>query len=115
MMVNMYRQTNILRTLYLRNSDQSKFIFNMQIKETVIEYSEDSDCQRCIDLDDAVKKVDDNKYLGCGCEIKFKLKEKWEGDIYFYYGLENFYQVCISSTFNITCQGLLRLGRECMI
>ena len=28
----------------------------------------------------------------CKCEIKFKLEEDWNSDIYLYYGLTNFYQ-----------------------
>ena len=44
-------------------------------------------------MDKGITSVDQDKHLNCECEIKFKLKEKWDGDIYFYYGLENFYQV----------------------
>lgn len=70
----------------------SLLVTSNNIKEQVIEYTDNQDCKKCIDLDNAVKSENDNKFLNCTCEIKFRLNLKWEGDVYFYYGLSNFYQ-----------------------
>jgi len=62
------------------------------IREKIIEYTDNDACRQCITKDEGITSPDQNKFLACKCEIKFKLNEKWDGDIYFYYGLDNFYQ-----------------------
>lgn len=66
------------------------YLLLLQIKEKVIEYSEDSNCTTC---KSKISSAATGKPSKCSCHVEFSLNEKWSGDVYFYYGLTNFYQV----------------------
>ena len=36
----------------------------------------------------------------CVCKVKFNLSQEFKGDVFMYYGLSNFYQVCYISHVN---------------
>ena len=56
-----------------------------KIKEKVIEYSDHPNCQHC--------KSGPLLLPGnCTCRIDVKVETKWAGDVYFLYGMSNFYQ-----------------------
>jgi len=63
-------------------------ITSNNIKEKVIEYTDFqlSDCEKC------QNDLDVELVQSCMCTVEFKLDEQWDGDVYFYYGLTNFYQ-----------------------
>jgi hypothetical protein len=64
-----------------------------KIEEKVIEYSSNKDCMKCEDrgLLDTFKQGQPLEPL-CKCSIPFNITSLWEGDVFFYYGLSNFYQ-----------------------
>ena len=67
-------------------------ITSLDIKEKVIDYT---DCKSTTDT--AVMCKDEIKEQNatdrdCKCSIPFTLDEDWEGEVFMYYGLENFYQ-----------------------
>ena len=62
----------------------------LQIKEKVIEYSENSNCGGC---KSNLSSVPIGNPSNCSCHVEFSLDEEWSGDVYFYYRLTNFYQV----------------------
>ena len=65
------------------------------MKEHIIEYSENDNCKKCENgLEENFKNA---KVTNCGCNITFKLDTAWDDDVYFYYGLSNFYQVTMCS------------------
>ena len=61
----------------------------LQIKEKVIDYSEDLNCANCKSKISSAATATSN----CPCDVEFSLDEQWSGDVYFYYRLTNFYQV----------------------
>ncbi|XP_022131016.1 cell cycle control protein 50A [Pieris rapae] len=65
--------------------------FSDEVKEHVIDYTycmkEDAVNETC------AKFIKDTKMLEpCVCQINFNLTEDFKGDVYFYYGLSNYYQ-----------------------
>jgi len=61
-----------------------------KIKEKVFEYSENEKCRRCENgLEERMKR---GLSRDCNCTIDVHLNTKWEGDVFFLYGLSNFYQ-----------------------
>ncbi|XP_057297991.1 cell cycle control protein 50A-like [Hydractinia symbiolongicarpus] len=64
------------------------------VKEMVIEYSTHENCKDCRDEleKDGLSNFKNGIPINCNCTIDFDLDTKWEGDVYFYYGLSNFYQ-----------------------
>ena len=60
------------------------------IKEKTIEYSSDKGCYKCEEELTVNFKKGISK--NCKCTLNFNLTEKWEGDVFFYYGLTDFYQ-----------------------
>lgn len=69
-------------------------LYLFQINEKVIEYSSNKTCfDKCENA--LAKNFVEGIKVDCKCDIKFSLKEKWEGDVFFYYGLSDFYQVCL--------------------
>jgi len=63
-----------------------------KIEEKVIEYSANQDCQKC--EKGLLDKFKEGKAIDppCTCSINFNISSLWEGDVFFYYGLSNFYQ-----------------------
>ena len=41
---------------------------------------------------ECAESIKPNEFSTCPCEVKFNLTENWDGDVYFYYALSNFYQ-----------------------
>lgn len=70
----------------------SLLVTSNNIKETVIDYTSHNSCKKCVEQDEDPSKRSDPKILDCSCEVTFSLDSKWEEDVYFYYGLSNFYQ-----------------------
>lgn len=62
-----------------------------KVKENVIVYSDHPNCQHC--KEGLARRFRQGlPPLPCNCSIEIKLPTKWPGDVYFGYGLENFYQ-----------------------
>jgi len=71
--------------------------FTNGIKEKELDYTEcknldnlEEECAKTIQ--DAWKPENLSNWKPCKCEVPFKLDEDWEGPVYLYYGLTNFYQ-----------------------
>jgi len=61
-----------------------------KIKEKTFVYSDHVNCQKCkLGLEEKMKR---GLLQNCTCSIDLKLETKWSGDVYFLYGLSNFYQ-----------------------
>ncbi|XP_046813065.1 cell cycle control protein 50A isoform X1 [Vespa crabro] len=64
--------------------------FSDKVKEQTIDYtycnSNSTDGKRCIDI------IAQNPKNACYCEINFVLSTDFDGEVYMYYGLTNFYQ-----------------------
>lgn len=63
-----------------------------QVQEKYVEYTncETSNGERC---DKFLENVT-NTGKTCVCTVKFSLSQAFKGDVFMYYGLSNFYQVC---------------------
>lgn len=59
------------------------------IKEKIIEYSSNDKCSPC---EEKLKNFTNGIAANCKCEITFNLTSKWDGNVFFYYGLSDFYQ-----------------------
>ena len=57
----------------------------------MIDYSDNADCKLCDGP--ALTTFNEGTASNCTCVITFDLTSKWQGDVFFYYGLTNFYQV----------------------
>lgn len=63
--------------------------FSDEVKEHVIDYT------HCMKEDENITCADyikQNNMEPCTCQIPFNLTEDFKGDVYFYYGLSNYYQ-----------------------
>ena len=76
----------------------------------ILEYSEHKACQPC--KEDLETKFKQGIKSGCSCSIDFNLKNDWDGDIYFYYGLSNFYQVSEAIALYVMVPGLRLMVRH---
>ncbi|KAJ8712939.1 hypothetical protein PYW08_008243 [Mythimna loreyi] len=63
--------------------------FSDEVKEHVIDYT---NCQREGDNITCADYIKQNSMEQCTCRINFNLSEDFKGDVYFYYGLSNYYQ-----------------------
>lgn len=65
------------------------------MREQVIDYTF---CERKVDAVKCAEYIKDPEFIKdpsaekCTCEIQFNLTEDFKGDVYFYYGLSNYYQ-----------------------
>ncbi|XP_026314221.1 cell cycle control protein 50A isoform X2 [Hyposmocoma kahamanoa] len=70
--------------------------FSDEVREQVIDYTYcekiDSEGTKCADYIKDPEFIKDPLNKTCICEIKFNLTEDFKGDVYFYYGLSNYYQ-----------------------
>ncbi|XP_065654307.1 cell cycle control protein 50A isoform X3 [Hydra vulgaris] len=63
------------------------YVTTSNIQEMIIEYT---NCQNCeANLEPMFKQ---GKSTNCKCELSINLNTSWKGDVFFYYGLSNFYQ-----------------------
>ncbi|XP_041972284.1 apyrase-like [Aricia agestis] len=62
--------------------------FSDEVKEHVIDYTD------CVNEDNitCAQFIKENNMETCVCQIPFNLTEDFMGDVYFYYGLSNYYQ-----------------------
>ncbi|VDP51037.1 unnamed protein product [Schistosoma margrebowiei] len=62
-------------------------------KEVVVEYTHCEDTVRHTRCSELVRLPDFYRtYNICSCKVEFELKEEFKGQVYFYYGLSNFFQ-----------------------
>jgi hypothetical protein len=67
-------------------------ITSLNIKEKVIDYTDcNSTRNAVVKCKDEISKQSATE-RDCFCSIPFTLEEDWEGEVFMYYGLENFYQ-----------------------
>jgi len=74
--------------------------FTNGIKEKELDYTKCTNVknltnpkEECADkIQDAWKPENLNDWKPCKCEVHFELDEDWDGPVYLYYGLTNFYQ-----------------------
>ena len=73
--------------------------FTNGIKEKELDYTEcinldnlEEECAKTIQDAWKPENLNDSKWKPCKCEVPFKLDEHWDGPVYLYYGLTNFYQ-----------------------
>ncbi|XP_056415260.1 cell cycle control protein 50C-like [Hyla sarda] len=64
----------------------SWIVATTNVKEIWITYSDN--CSYCTQL----RENSSNSETPCSCFVQFSVKEKIEGDVFFYYGLSNFFQ-----------------------
>ncbi|XP_022053005.1 transmembrane protein 30C [Acanthochromis polyacanthus] len=57
-------------------------------QEFKMDYTEAGSCDKCFEK----RKNASNAVLPCTCKVVFELKNKFKGDVFFYYGLRNFHQ-----------------------
>ena len=95
------RLGTILLTYSKISPKSNAYLLFLQIKEKVIEYSEDSNCAYC---KSNLSSAATGKPSNCSCYVEFSLDEQWSGDVYFYYRLTNFYQVKLLLSFkSVSC------------
>ncbi|KAH8860202.1 Cell cycle control protein [Schistosoma japonicum] len=67
--------------------------FSNSVLEFVVEYTHCEDTTRHIRCSELVRLPDFYRtYNICSCKVDFELKEDFKGQVYFYYGLSNFFQ-----------------------
>ncbi|XP_064167048.1 transmembrane protein 30C [Anguilla rostrata] len=57
-------------------------------REIKVDYTDAGNCTACFDL----RKSSANAHLTCDCIVTFSLSQKFQGNVFFYYGLVNFHQ-----------------------
>ncbi|KAJ8253480.1 hypothetical protein GJAV_G00213410 [Gymnothorax javanicus] len=57
-------------------------------QEIKVDYTDAGTCNACFTL----RKDRDNANTPCACNVHFYLSKKFQGDVFFYYGLRNFHQ-----------------------
>ena len=63
--------------------------------EKIIDYTDCNGCQKVINGKQTLDQ-------SCNCTVQFTLDKKFDGKVYLYYGLSNFYQVCyLQAAFHI--------------
>jgi len=67
--------------------------FSSQVKEHTINYT---DCKNVVNGNECATEINNTAVAArnCTCQMPFEIKqgEEWEGEVFLYYGLENFYQ-----------------------
>ncbi|CAG9791488.1 unnamed protein product [Diatraea saccharalis] len=63
--------------------------FSDEVKEKVIDYT---DCVKEDENISCAEYIKQNFLAPCTCRLDFNLTEDFKGDVYFYYGLSNYYQ-----------------------
>lgn len=63
--------------------------FSDEVKEHVIDYTY---CMKENENITCAKAIKENPMESCTCRLHFNLTEDFKGDVYFYYGLSNYYQ-----------------------
>ncbi|XP_077473635.1 transmembrane protein 30C [Stigmatopora argus] len=58
------------------------------VREIRVDYTDEGQCAFCHDL----RKNASNAAVTCTCEIRFQVNRALKGDVFFYYGLQNFHQ-----------------------
>ncbi|XP_067938407.1 cell cycle control protein 50A-like [Watersipora subatra] len=64
---------------------------SQNVKEKIIDYTYEDACKNCHDTLNTTGAHEPG-YIKCTCNITFALDTPFEGDVYMYYGLDNFYQ-----------------------
>ncbi|CAH8511251.1 unnamed protein product [Heterobilharzia americana] len=68
-------------------------IYSNSVQELVVEYTHCEDTVRRTRCSELVRLPEFyGSYNVCSCKVEFELKEDFEGQVYFYYGLSNFFQ-----------------------
>lgn len=67
--------------------------FSNSVSEVVVEYTHCEDTVRHTRCSELVRLPEFYRtYNICSCKVEFELKEEFKGQVYFYYGLSNFFQ-----------------------
>ncbi|CAH8841006.1 unnamed protein product [Trichobilharzia szidati] len=68
-------------------------IYSNRVLEAVVEYTHCEDTVRQTKCSELVRLPEFyQSYNVCSCKVEFELKEDFKGQVYFYYGLSNFFQ-----------------------
>ena len=70
-------------------------VYNLQVAEAIVEYTQCmKDGSKTETCDQYLERRTGKVNLTCKCKVPFELSEDIEKQVYLYYGLSNFYQVC---------------------